>query len=262
MLDGEIAQRQAEAVMAHMEQCEECAHYYRDMRAISSAAYQPDREVPSDFRSKWQRTLAGSRRARKQVRPSRMIPVLACGVACVVVLSTALINPQTFGLGGENLRSKSGELTPTVSPQESEKPAGAPIVFRDVVQPTRVPKPATQNGELWEETVWSSATPSQVVTGDIEPPEEAADEAGKEETAEHDAENTDLSEVFEITAQGPATLEAMRSFAENTDGLFVRVEDGLYLEGTQESIRLFLAAFACDGPSGTTRLHVICDDAD
>lgn len=256
MLDGDLEPRQEDAVKAHLAECERCDQYYREMAALSKAAHLPDPDMPSDFRRNWQQALTSSRRARVQRRSSKMLPALACGIACVVVLSTVLVNPQAFGLGGEKLRSESGELTPTSESAEPSVHASAPIVFDDVVIPSRVPKPATQNAEYWEETVWSSASPSQVVTGDIEPPEEetaAEVEASPEQSVSID--------VLELIAPGAATVAAMKSFAEDIDGMSVHEADGLYLESTPENIELFLTAFACEGPQGTTRLHIVCEES-
>lgn len=260
MLDGDLGTEEKQAVCAHMQECKHCAQYYDDMAAICDAAWIADPEPPEGFERSWKHAVLHAHPEKRKPRASRIIPAVACGVVGVFVISTALVNPQAFGLGGSTLRSDQATVTP---PAQTESAEPAPIVFNEVVPaPTKEPKPAVLNGGYWEETVWSSATPTQVVSGDIEVPEESEPaETQNAKVMPEEPEPQEEPETLDLVAPGIATIEAMRSYAEDTDGISVTEGDGVFLEGAPEKIALFLNAFGYDGPDGTTKVHITCEDA-
>ena len=262
MLDGELDGTIEKAVRHHIAECASCARYYEDMAVICRDAYVADPEVPSGFRAQWQQSIAGAHRYTKpRLRPTTMIPALVCGIAGIVVLSTVVANPQAFGLGGENLRSETGAVTST-NELADEGTFRAPIVFGDIVLPSHNPKPATQNAEYWEETVRSSETPSQVVTGDIEPLHETRME-DMPDVPEGNPEGTDGSNIpFEVVVPGPATASSMKAYADNIEGMTIREENGMYIEGDAERVSMFLTAFELEAPDGTTKVHVVWQEAE
>lgn len=261
MLDGDLDTKEKQAVRAHIQECEHCAQYYDDMAAICDAEWIADPTPPESFRRSWKQAVAHARPQKRRPRASRVIPAVACGAVGIFVISTALVNPQAFGLGGSNLRSDQATVTPPARSEPAEE--RAPIIFSEIVPaPTKEPKPATMNGGYWEETVWSSATPTQVVSGDIEIPEETEPEESEyAKMTPEEPEPEEEAETLELQAPGVATIAAMRSYAEDTDGISITEGDGVFLEGAPEKIALFLNAFGYDGPDGTTKVHVTCENA-
>lgn len=274
MLDEELQPAEREAVWKHLNECESCAQYYEDIAKICDAARVPDMEPPEGFSARWKRAIEREnapeqtrsarwhKTGRSGWRLSRVMPILACSILGVFLVSTALLNPQAFGLGGESLRSEQGTVTPSAQAMAAATDdAVSPIVFGNVVLPSKAPKlPATQNEEYWEETVWSQATPSQVVTGDIEQlPEDGEDMRESADGADVPREE----EVFELITPGEATIAAMRSYAQDAAGITAtEADDGVLVEGPADDIALLLVAFGFDGPEGITRVHIACETAD
>lgn len=280
MLDGDLGPAETKAVEEHIRQCESCAQYYKDMALMSGAVREPDAQPPAGFSERWKKAVADAahpaeprtrmekrtqKKPRRAWRMSRVIPVLACSILAVFVVSTALVNPQAFGLGGESLRSTQATVTPSDqgTAQMAVEESTSPIVFGNVVLPTRAPsKPATQNDEYWEETFWSSATPSQVVTGDIEP---TPDDLEKEDAdaSENGEDASGQSEPFDVAAPGEATIAAMRSYAQGVTDLTITDDDeALFVEGPADDIALFLVAFGFEGPENVTKLRISCEALD
>lgn len=272
MLDGELSPDKKQALRDHLRTCSSCAQYYTQMAEMIGATREEDPVPPEDFRARWKQAVTAeasrshretrsSRRPRTAWKPARVLPILACSILAVFVVSTALVNPQAFGLGGESLRSEQATVMPTDASLAREADAAeshSPIIFGTVVTPTRVPKPAMQNEEYWEETFWSSATASQVVTGDIEDVNDAPEDpsSDEEETPE------EIEEATEFVAPGAATVAAMRSYAVDIAGMTVTDdEQGILVEGAPDDISLFLVAFGFEAPEDLSRVYITYDHA-
>lgn len=176
MLNEDLTRQERREVCAHLETCEDCRSYYEDIAYLCAELQDPDPEPPADFRRKWKEQIAAAAQTtparKRKMRPAVLVPVVACCVAAMFVVSTILVNPQAFGLEGRNV---TGEWFAAIMPAVSAEPA-APVdqgpgqkvsfVAKSEQKPNLL---GYEDAEYSETTTTSSAVPALSAEGTIEP---------------------------------------------------------------------------------------------
>lgn len=267
MLDGDLNRREQREVSAHLEACDDCRSYYRDMAGLCSALREPDREMPAGFRQQWKQQIAAAaadepRRApRKRLRPAVLVPVVACCVAAMFVVSTILVNPQAFGLEGESV---TGEWFLAVGPKATPEPApsidqgtGQQVNF--VAKSEKKPNLLDfENSDYSETTTTASRGSALSASGTIEPKPNEVYETIKGALEEHGTALPDETPVLSLSVSDEER-ERLRELAGQMD---VRVvsddESGTVLEGSPEQIGEVAAGHHLEIPEEAelVRLHL------
>lgn len=268
MLDGEVNQQEKREVGTHLKTCEDCRSYYHDMVQIGAALREPDRVPPPDFQQKWKQQLAAAAaepasqarrtRPRRRFRPAVLIPVVACCVAAMFVVSTLMVNPQAFGLEGESVTGEwfaaimpaVGTATPSVDPGSGQK-----VSF--VATSEKKPNLLDFENSEYSEITTSSQLPQLSAEGTIEPQhnevlgsiQDAIDEHGRSLPEELPVLTLSVSE------------EELDRLREAAAGLDITVlsddESGILFEGSPEQIVEIASGYSLELPeeAGLIRLH-------
>jgi len=165
-VDGELTDREEDALHAHLEMCESCRAYYEALRAISAAAQEDLTPPPVDFTARvMARVRAGSKK-KKQGKLLRFpVRSLALAAAAAIVLWAGFRVAPVFAPKGGT-----GASTPMMAASQVERAAGA-------ASDEEPPQAAEENG------LYAAAIPAPAAA----PAEEAGDRGLSQEIAEEDA---------------------------------------------------------------------------
>lgn len=272
LLDGDLAPDQEREVRAHMDTCPGCTEYHRNMSVIAKAMRTEDPEPPDTYRPGWKRALNSRRTTnRKKVRRGAFIPATACIAAAIIVGSTAVMNPQVFGLGGAQVQSEQGAVSP--SPGSMEHAGGATlgtIVFGETVGTA---ESDTTSGFIPGAPAYSEATASSpaadsselVAQGNLTTQD---DNAGvsllSDETVFDPANPPETTEaVFEVRLAEEAEALEIHQSAEQCEAIEIfDNEDSFRLDGPAAEIRSAFAGHSVELPENATSVLVTWEPDD
>lgn len=262
MLDGDLNRQEKRRVCAHLDECEDCRSYCRDMAAIGAHLREADVKPPPEFRQNWKQQLAAlqnpaaadpapARPRKKKLRPAVLVPVVACCAAMMFVVSTIIVNPQAFGLEGLNV---SGQWFAAVVPEATPEPA--PSIDQGSGQKvsfvaTREKKPNQldlENSDYSETTTVGSQAPQLSAEGTIEPHVNELYSAVQEA---YEAGSTALPEeepllTLSVTHE---ECERLRELAEEMAlSILLENESGVLIEGTPLQIEELADGYSLEIP--------------
>lgn len=264
MLDGDLSSEERRSVEAHLRTCEPCSSYYNDMAAMLDAMWLPDSQPPESFRSRWKHRIATASQPKKKVRPAVLIPAFACGVAGIFLATTAIVNPQSFGLGGENLRAKASvAAVPPAQTQDVqiEDQIVTPFEFGPVRTAAPTKTPAMVAPEYSEQTTKSDEA-GITAEGALQAAEDVQNGSGRDAVSETSGESEQAEPVSaELTVPDVGAAEEVRASAAEFSQLAITDAGNgeLFIAGPFEYMELAFAKCGYTLPMGTEQVHVLLE---